>query len=322
MSTTTEPDVLSRIADRVEVLDHQTGRIDDHVVAATGPELQPALSRAIYSRLYLGLAEDITDPDDRRLPSTREDNGYVAALSEAEGGRLVWQKGWTVVARDGDWTDVRSATDGVRLRAAAAEVRPAEPEPGDDVLIAFPTARRFVSPGFFLTHGVAGAEDPGRPVLRWYLNAPPEVGPTVFGDIVRVLDAELVPFTLKTVNDPAGPPRPDAMVLYTPRDADLGPHVQEVLAGVRLRDRVPAFTRRLSDGVGIADELEGRARRLSFGLHRSSLVARGVIAAGRGADLTTRRQAVDAAFQEAGLDPTRPHLGRGAVELDLSGWSS
>src|SRR5690606_5583407 len=147
--------------------------------------------------------------------------------------------------------------------------------------------------------------------LRWYLNAAPAGAPDLFGRLVVALDAAGCPFTIKTLNDPHAPARPDAMVLYTARDAELAELVRSALIDARLRDGVPAFTRRLAPGVAIADDVSlTERRRLSFGLHRSLLVAQGVLAAGAGS--ADRQRSIATAFRQAGLHPARPHLAPGA----------
>jgi hypothetical protein len=325
MSTaTTFPTELSAIAEQVELLDATTAHVANQVVTAPGTEsLETALSRATYSRLYLGLEHDPGDPDDHRPATSREDDAYVRSLIAADGGRVHWTPGWRVTAVELAYTELRSEEDGMRLIAGADEIQPRHHAVGDLAHVAIPTERRFVSRGFYLTHGLVGPVPGDQPPLRWYLNAPPESAPDLFGTLIRVLDESGHPFTLKTLNDPLGPPRPDAMVLYTAREAALGVHVRTALAGVRLRSAVPAFTRRLAPGVAIADDVSPvHGRNLSFGLHRSLLVAQGVIAAGAGAPVTERHRAIAAAFRATGLDPAQPHLGPGEADLTLPGWSA
>ena len=183
-------------------------------------------------------------------------------------------------------------------------------------------------PAFYLTVGLAG-NGTGRAVpdvLRWYLNVPADGAAALLQTLVEHLDAGGIPFTVKTLNDPAQHPRPDAMVLYTDRARTpaVAPVVRMSLeqTNVVLRDAVPAFTRRLASGVAIADEPARERRTLSFGQHRSLLVVRGILAAGVGADLQTRWTAVDAEFRRARLDPERPHLGSGNAEVAVQepGW--
>ena len=318
--------------EQVELIDERTYRCGELISTADpapeGTALSAALHRAVYSRLYLGLQRDASDPADRRLATAREDAAFVATLRTAEGGRQRWEGGWRMDASGTGWVAVRSLHDGVQVRCHPAQVMPNGAGPGDEVQVAFPTERRFVSPAFYLTVGLAG-NGTGRAVpdvLRWYLNVPADGAAALLQTLVEHLDAGGIPFTVKTLNDPAQHPRPDAMVLYTDRARTpaVAPVVRMSLeqTGVVLRDAVPAFTRRLASGVAIADEPARERRTLSFGQHRSLLVVRGILAAGVGADLQTRWTAVDAEFRRAGLDPERPHLGSGNAEVAVQepGW--
>ncbi|SDS10454.1 T3SS effector HopA1 family protein [Jiangella sp. DSM 45060] len=305
----TTTDLLDAVH-RVELLDHDTARCGDRTVTAAG------LHAAVYDHLYLGRDHDPAATPDRRLPADREHPAFVAALRRADGGRRRWQPGWRLDRADGDRLTVVGTDDGVRVTARPDEVRPA----GDGVEVAFPAERRFVSPGFYLTTGLAG---PGSgPVLRWYLNTTADGAAALLGALVGGLDAAGLPFTVKTLNDPAAHPRPDALVLYTPRgdSAATAPVVRAALAapGVRLRPSVPAFTRAVAPGVAVADEpARTAAGALSFGQHRCLLLVRGVLAAGAGAGVAARWDGVRAEFTAAGLDPDRPHLGPGGAEPDL-----
>jgi hypothetical protein len=89
---------------------------------------------------------------------------------------------------------------------------------------------------------------------------------------------------------------------------------------LRMRERspfvfahtVPAFTRPLAPGIGLADQPE-QAR--DVGRHRFHLVASGLVAAGSHAGTGTRRAAVVRALTDAGLDPVALHLDPGNPEF-------
>jgi hypothetical protein len=337
MTTTTSmaPTDLLTATEQVELIEEHTFRCGV-LIARSDPgtgraSLLAALHRAAYSRLYLGLERETMDPPDRRLSTAREDPAFVAGLRQADGGRQRWECGWRREPSSSDSLVVTSLLDGVRVRCAPGQVRPIDARPGQEVEVAFPTERRFVSPGFYLTVGLAGngtgsAVRPRGEVLRWYLNVPAASAGPLLRPLIERLDEARIAFTVKTLNDPAQHPRPDAVVLYTDRSLAhaVSPVLQASLAasGVALRDPVPAFTRRLASGVAIADEPTCRRPALSFGQHRSLLLVRGVLAAGVGADLASRWAAVSAEFTAAGLDPSRPHLGPANSELSFGrgGW--
>ncbi|WP_116947187.1 T3SS effector HopA1 family protein [Jiangella endophytica] len=291
----------------IEPLDERSVRCGAVTVAAS------ALHAAVYQHLYLGRPYDPAAPEDRRLAADREDPAFVAGLRAADGGRRRWRRGWRLDRSDGDRLTLVAAADGVRLTAAPGEVRAV----ASGVEVAVPTERRFVSAGFYLTTGLAGTGADAGPVLRWYANTTADGAAPLLRALIRDLDAAGLPFTVKTLNDPAAHPRPDALVLYTPRAASaaVAALLRTVLAepGVRLRPAVPAFTRTVAPGLAIADEPGGA---LSFGQHRCLLLVRGVLAAGTDASVEERWDRVRTAFGEAGLDPARPHLGPGAAEPD------
>jgi hypothetical protein len=77
---------------------------------------------------------------------------------------------------------------------------------------------------------------------------------------------------------------------------------------------VPAFTRPLAPGIGLADEpREGR----DVGRHRFRLVAAGLVATGPHTGPGERRAAVVRALTDAGLDPAALHLNPGNPEFDV-----
>jgi hypothetical protein len=75
---------------------------------------------------------------------------------------------------------------------------------------------------------------------------------------------------------------------------------------------VPAFTRPLAPGIGLADEpREGQ----DVGRHRFRVVAAALVAAGRHATPDQRRDAVLKALADACLDPRALHLNPGNPEF-------
>lgn len=344
------------VADDVELLDERTVRCGDLAVTAAGERPLTLLHRLVYQRVYLGLPPMAEPVEDRRLAPDREDPTLVAALRRADGGRLRWEGGWRHERTTPRGVVVRAVADGVRAVAAAHEVRPTSPTdaggrapgvqaplseeraraareqaparaayaPGLEVEVAVPTEHRFVSPGFYLTTGLAGRA--AGSVVRWYVNVTADAAPSLLARIVLDLDLLELRYTVKTLNDPAAHPRPDALVLYTRRDdaCAVAPVLRTALAdlGSTLRPRVPAFTRRLAPGVAVADEPVQGSVPLSFGQHRCLVLVRGVLAAGAGAGPEERWSHVARAWADARLDPALPHLGPGNAELVLPGWPS
>ena len=142
----------------------------------------------------------------------------------------------------------------------------------------------------------------------------------MFARVVTALDGYGVGFRAELAGDPAACARADAAVVTV----DRGDAATLARVALRVRERapfalapaVPAFTRRLAPGIGLADE---PADGSPFGRHRCRLVAGGLVAAGRGADAGARRIAVLRAITAAGLDPAALHLDAGQPEFRLQG---
>ena len=291
-----------------------------------------ALVRLLYRRCYLGRSTDAFDPEnvDRRPAFAREDAVLGAALRAADGGRWIWESGWSV---DSDTADGAMLVNehGLQIHARRDEFRPARRSTGaatarirgqwrEPVDVRFPTARPYASPGFFLVSGTAGLAV-GHDIVRWYLDLESSATPGVLRTLVRELDGAGLRYTFKVLSDPAEYPRPDAAVLYASR-ADLA-RVHAVVLDLHdedpggFRPATPMFSRRVRDGIGIAEDPPHATVPLSFGQHRCRLVAKGLIDAGADADGDARFRAIVHAFDEVGISVDAPHLNPGSPEFDL-----
>jgi hypothetical protein len=98
---------------------------------------------------------------------------------------------------------------------------------------------------------------------------------------------------------------------YFPITARL---VEIVRTAVPLENSVPLFTKRLWPGIGVAAD-PGNGE--SFGTHRCRLTAEAIVQAWREGrqDVAARFASVAARFHATGLDPARPWLGPGSVDL-------
>ncbi len=107
------------------------------------------------------------------------------------------------------------------------------------------------------------------------------------------------------------------MLYLLKEDLDVAvPLLAEVYGEVRgdLKRPVPALTKRIAPGVGLAEDPEGGND--SFGMHRCRLLAEGLVRGWeRGAESVEDRLAVVIeTFEEAGIDPERPYLNPGSVD--------
>jgi hypothetical protein len=188
--------------------------------------------------------------------------------------------------------------------------RVAAPLSGRDPLIArdfahaLARARRTgtrLEEGWLFANGRRGAAS-GEPRARVYLHLPWQGAVPALGAL-EAWDAARVPFRFKILADPAAFGRVDAAVLYLPRSALATPALPRFHARIApwLREETPPFARRLGRGVAWADDASERE---SFGQSRCRILAEGL-----------SRGDADAAFRAEGLDPRRPHLAPGRVDV-------
>ncbi len=151
-----------------------------------------------------------------------------------------------------------------------------------------------------------------------FLHLQPGTAPDVFARVVTTLDGYGLHFRAELAGDPEACLRADTAVVTVQRD-DI-PAVARVAQ--RLRERapfalapsVPAFTRQIAPGVALADEPDSGT---SVGRQRCRHVAAGLVAAGHGADATTRRRSVLEHLTAVGLDPAALHLNPGEPEFRI-----
>lgn len=166
-------------------------------------------------------------------------------------------------------------------------------------------------PSFVLT-----SNPPAGAATSCFLHLSPGTAPEVFARLIGALDGYGIGFHAELAGDPAACRRADAAVVTVAR----GDAAALARAAVRLEQRapfalapsVPAFTRQLAPGVGLADEPGSGT---TFGRHRCRLVAAGLVAAGPGAGAAGRHAAVLDRLVAAGLDPAAPHLDPGSTEV-------
>jgi hypothetical protein len=208
------------------------------------------------------------------------DRRLADALSEANCGRGGWQNGWTVEAIVGDEAIVARA--GLRVRAALADCRAngAGLAAGAPVALRVPKELPGLSPGFFTILGDAVDDEPSDAVVRVYWNLGPARAPDLVRSLTTELNARAVPFRLKVLDHPLRFDRSDAAVLYLPAPRFAG--VRDGLARVAssleraLGRHVPAFTRELAPGVGLAEDGGGA---ISFGQRRCAPLAEAIVRA-------------------------------------------
>jgi hypothetical protein len=261
-----------------------------------------ALWPIIYRWHYLRDSHAEVDPPHATTLREREDPEFVAMLSAANRSSGVWDPGWSI--RGAQANESVCEKEGLVLCVPASDVRGSE-----TVDVRFPSERRHWMPGYYCTAGGRTAQ----PDFRVYLNVKPQCAAWLLQTVTSQLEERGASYQLKLLNHPRAYTRPDASVLYMSGGGiEDCRRLLETLAAApsAFRAQTPALTRTLYRGIAIADEPPATAGRpVSFGEHRSRMVARGLARARAEGGLTVeqRLQAIYSEFESHGLDASRPY---------------
>lgn len=249
------------------------------------------------------------------------DPEFVEALARANPGTGGHEDGWTVHVADSDTVLAHRKGLSAILHRGEFEGPSA---PGSALRVKLPSGLRTLSPGFYLALGDQPLSDHDRNLVRLYWNVSPNGAVALLRRIASALNGERVPFRLKVVNDPRMFGRCDSMVLYLSRQdyPDTARFLESIHGDTEedLRQAVPALTKMLARGVGLAeDPFDGE----SFGVSRCRLIAEGLQRAHEAArrDTEARFATVIDRFLEAGVSPDAPFLNPGSADR-YTGWGS
>ncbi|OXM55620.1 T3SS effector HopA1 family protein [Amycolatopsis alba] len=320
---TAHQDLLRQIAADIEVLGdlefrHRTlGSLTPPRDVQTDPErpLLVLLCRTIYlayhvgdlaaARLFLGGGMAVGTLYDI------EDYDYTERLRAANPGVGCWEDGWTVSRVDGDRRVVTK--DGISLLATPGELRPPTSAAGTEVSVRFPPEARYRLTGWYSVRSDSG-KPLGDDVVRVYYTVDhPDAAPSLLNAVCSRLNRLEAPFGMKTVNDPAGLLRRDSFVVYL--DVDVWQRERDFLVQLAedhrslLRDDPPRFALRIGHGISLAHEPRRETAAMSFGEHRSLLVAEGLLDAWEAGERTHDHKvsAIEARFAAKGLDAHHPY---------------
>lgn len=252
------------------------------------------------------------------LPTSQSypDPDFLAQLRGANSGVGHWQGGWTLVEyRANGQALARRGAITVHVDASEwRQPRPAEP----DIEVAVPNGLEHSIPGFYLAVGDLPLDDEhNRPLLRFYWNLTPDGAINCMRAASLGLNRARVPFQLKILVDPTRFDRCDPVVLYLPygRYPGVRQFIKDLAHQLaqHLRMGTPALTKRLIDGVAVAED-PGYGQ--SFGLHRCALLAECAL---RALDEGVRREEDRLAlatrmFNEAGVSLDAPYLQPGSPD--------
>jgi hypothetical protein len=245
---------------------------------------------------------------------------FVERLSGANSGGGYWEWGWQAKSVD-EGGRVSVYKGGLEVAARRRDCTALEGEvisPGIRVGIRYPKELPDISPGFYMALGDSdtGGEE-STSLVRLYWNLSAEGAVLLMEKATRALNGSHLPFKLKVINDPASYIRCDAAVLYI-RKSDYGGArslLQRIYSqvGTRLGQGVPALTKRLAPGLGLAEDPEHGE---SFGMHRCMLLAQGILGAHEAGEQSVqgRLEHVACRFIEEGISLVTPYLQAGSTD--------
>lgn len=255
--------------------------------------------------------------DDEHSSPARGRTPFVDALTAANCGRGYWSEGWALVAAEAPEWLVQSGGLHLWVREQDRQTDgQGDVGVGTAVRLRFPKEFLSISPGYYVAAGDLELRAAGAPgLVRVYWNVTADGAPVLVRSLTQALNAEGIPFKLKVLNDPSLYTRCDSAVLYIAASdyADAGDALGRASQGTRAfrNPGTPAFTRRLSSGVGFAED-PGDGE--SFGLSRCRILAEGMILAHerRSRSLVGRLRVVEECFADRGVSLDRPYLNPGS----------
>ena len=266
------------------------------------------LCDVLYSRCY---TRSILDGEGAKAP----ESDLTAELAAANRSRAHWDEGWTIsqALDDGRVVARRSGAErafqpGEYLTHRGPDARPKK---GSGVTVYAAPGSGEVQEVFYHAFGESVAEHEWQRMLRFYWNVRPAGAARLMESVTRELNRFQVPFRFKCLNKTSLFPRRDAAVLYV--DSRYYPitamAVERVHGEVRawLDSGTPLFARRLSDGLGFAEDPGD-----SFGKHRCTILA-AAMAASCGRAVEDRMAEVRRQFEERRLSLDTPWLNAGSA---------
>ena len=314
-----ESDFAFRFASHYFAVNESPWSLPPYPYVAPRERLVHAVALALYYGAYCRGRENKVNivPDD-----LVRDHEFIEGLSAANQTLRTIEQGWNLVHREAD--DTVHVSKAGRFRIAPPGQFQSTSSTGTDScaesLISLPVLRedRDWLPMFYLAHSeMLPNQCDDLDNVRFYFHCDQHSVLDVMRSVTGTLNRYQVPFRLKCLDHPRLYGRSDALVLYVEKR-----YVQFVArclmslsdgAAFQLSDPVPLFSKRLVQGIGIAED-PGDGQ--SFGQQRTRLLAEALLDA-HDADCLHDDGVlahIERRFKEAGLDLRRPHLNAGSVD--------
>lgn len=300
--------------DRDMYCDPDKGWIHQQIGAVAGLDDQRRLTSFLYRYYYQGLRDSNHHPPAlgtaARSIESLEDTALANQFAAALPSPFYNCPGWRLVTRNNDAVIVER--QGVQLSVANHEWHQ-DIACEQAVFVRMPTGRRYASPGFFTGFSACGKPDKTDGQDRFYVNIDEEAAVPVFQCILQWAGENHLPATVKVINSPNRYARRDPLIAYFSRTSiqDLQKSlVNEILSlDLPLRKSVPAFTCKIRQGISWAQDpaSDGLGTGLGFGMHRCSVIARGLERSRLAGTDQFEHLLVDE-WVSTGLDLDKPHL--------------
>ena len=246
-------------------------------------------------------------------PAVAHYGPFWSILSKANRGNGYWDQGWSLEGCSPTALELKKGY--LKVVARTADCRfPEYRNPGRDEHVSLRHQKEsfYRSPGYYLAFGDEPlAADLGQELIRIYWNVDTVGAEHLIAAVTSRLNSTRTPFQVKVLDDTRKYGRCDSAVLYLSKQdyaAFRATHAEDIFAALEghWTDAIPAFTKRVAPGVGIAEDPVGSA---SFGQHRSGLIAKAIVM-DIGQDFTLGKaiEVVASHFRLSGIDPDRPYL--------------
>lgn len=250
---------------------------------------------------------------------SQEQMNFIAQLSQANHTQPRLDGGWkiyninqngVVSVEKGD--DFRTAHPGEFIDTSGTTQQPAV---GNIVSIVINKESLVLQPGFYycLSHQPL-AESDHHELLRIYFNCTAQGAIQIVDQLSRQLNQYEIPFRFKCLSDlnQYGDRRDSAVLYFTKRYFNL---VHRLLGGMLphiangLNNDVPLFSKEIYPGISLAED---PANGDSFGMHRSRLIATGIVNAwlNTKTSFDEKLAAVTQCFKENSIDINTPYLNK------------
>ncbi len=319
---------LTRILGAIEVQTSSTftcaGRAVETKPGHSADGLLASLTDFLYKHCYIRKFDgSLAEP----LPQRKGERGSAPLMIEPDLVERLRAAHTGCACRETAWVVTQRLDDGrivARKGHAVRHLNPGHyvnldsavglPQKDGRVAVYRPTESTVLQASWYYVFGEAvGDSEEGDNLIRFYWNLRPEGGPELVGLLTSTLDRFQIPFRFKIPMRSELYDRRDAAVLYANRRyypilAILLEDIRDRIAA-HLDPGIPLFTRKLADGLGLAEDPDTKAGE-SFGMNRCEILAHALVNAAEKKLVTVeeKRAELNAEFRKRGLSLERPWL--------------